>query len=356
MPKVGILALLGVFDIEYYFLPFLERVDRMIGPISCDWLTVSEVHAKAGPMNPSRFIVDAATGEVMPRGLEPVQLPGLLGSSVRVWSDGLRVQVSGNPSRWNRSEAVFGLSVDDAKRVINGLLVEHGFPPFSDSAVVSRVDLTRNLALGPHLSAAQRILQTFRYGRLRVSSDGDNVYWGAHSRKRQLRAYAKGPEVRSHVSEQEGAEREYLLRVSDWLIAHGVLRVELELARSLASVGVRRWADLSDAALGPLYEREVAFMSKAKRVDWTELEDVPIRTRGLLMLHFSGLDLRSELSASAFYRVRKELLAYGYDISKPVTKPLVPKAVHIEMRPLEIPDFMVSRLPAQMRGPKAVEG
>lgn len=328
----------------------------MIGEVSCDWLTVSEVHAEAGPMNPSRFSVDAVTGEVSPRGLEPVQLPGLLGSSVRVWSDGLRVQVSGNPSRWNRSEAVFGLSVDDAKRLINGLLVEHGFPPFTGAAVVSRVDLTRNLALGPHLSAAQRVLQTFRYGRLRVSSDGDNVYWGAHSRERQLRAYAKGPEVRSHVSEHKGAERDYLLRVSDWLIAQGVLRVELELARSLAGVGVRRWADLSDAALVPLYEREVSFMSKVKRLDGGELEQIPPRLLGWLLIHFAGMDLRSKMSVKTFYRVRKDLLGYGYDVSKPVTKPLVPKAVHIEMKPLEIPDFMVSRLPAQMRGPKVVEG
>lgn len=316
----------------------------MSDQVFCDWLTVSEVHSDSGRSCPERFTVDASTGELLPRGLEPFQIEGLCDSSVRIWSDGSLVRFSGNPSRWNRSEAVFGVSVDEAKARVNAILADHGFPPFSDKAEVSRVDLTRNFALGSKLAEFQRLLQSVRYGRLSMSTDGGNTYWGAHSRLRQLRAYAKGPELRTHLAAHKGEERAYLARFSDWLIGQGALRIELELGRDLSRFCVRRWSQLEQRRLCELFSKEVAFMSKVKRLDLGELEGLPVRLLGTLMVHLSGVDVKAKLSRSEFYRQRSALLPYGYDIGQPVTKRFVPKAVYIDLEPLEVPDFAVSRL------------
>lgn len=313
--------------------------------ISCDWLTVSEVHTKESPRGADRFRLNLESGELEPNGVEPVQLQGLNGSSARVYSDGTVVQFSGNPSRWNRSEAVFGLSVDEAKARVNSILVEHGYRPFTERAVVSRIDLCRNLACGHLLAQAQRILASVRYGRLGVSTVGDNVYWGAGSTHRQLRAYAKGPEVRTHASAHEGAERDYLIRLADWLCYRGALRVELELGRHLNRIGGARWGSLTQRDLASLYEKEVSFMAKIKRSDLQEMEELPNRLLGVLMMHLAGVDVRSRMHEETFRRYRNALSDYGYDISVPVAKPFTPKSVRIEMEPLTVPDFAVSRLP-----------
>lgn len=51
--------------------------------------------------------------------------------------------------------------------------------------------------------------------------------------------------------------------------------------------------------------------------DVVPLVDVPQPFQGTLALWMCGVDPREHVGATKFYRHRRELLGYGYDLSKP---------------------------------------
>ncbi|AXH74271.1 MAG: hypothetical protein [Microviridae sp.] len=306
----------------------------MVG-VSVDWISVSEVPGVPLPRLSERFSLDASTGELLPRGVEPLQVAGDRGSSVRLWSDGSRYLFDGNPSKGDRLEAVFGLSAVDAVATVQRIVVSQGFPAFSDDAVVTRLDLNRNFCYGAQGAEALRALSTGRYGSLRRSTEVNSVTWGADSRYRELCVYGKATELRRHVSKHRGSDALYLRSLCDWLEPLGVLRFELRLKRSLVDFGLRRLGALNDERCSSVFDEEVLPMTELERISLSELDGVPMRLVGALSAFFLGFDLRTMMSRTQFWRVRKELLALGYDVSVPVTKRFVPKAVYMQAVELE---------------------
>ena len=72
------------------------------------------------------------------------------------------------------------------------------------------------------------------------------------------------------------------------------------------------------------------------------LESLPVRLKGVYALWRNGDDLRSTMSRPSFYRWRKQLLAYGVDISviQPSTKSnVIPLVRYLEAVPASIPDW-----------------
>lgn len=321
-----------------------------------DWITVSQSHSGGGfPACAIEGTVDLSTGELRRK---PWLIEGKLGSKARVFSDGVRVQFDGNPSRFDRCEAVEGLSVSDAKRRVNRILEGLGLPSFSTGqvvslqsgsgadqlytgAVVSRLDLTRNFSAMGNIGELLSFVGQSRYGRLERTVIGRNVYFGKGSRKRLLRVYDKAAELATHLGDFDGAERSYLQALCLDLEAHGVVRAELSLRADLQRMLGSFWHEVGQDEADRLFNSEVSFMTKAKRLDLSEFDGIPTRFLGILMLHLNGVDVRSRMladgSRAAFYSARKALLKTGYDISEPVSVPMVAKRVEIHLAPYTPP-------------------
>lgn len=315
-----------------------------------DWMTVSQCHADGGfPACEIEGTVDLSTGQLRRK---PWMVEGKLGSKVRVFSDGVRVQFDGNPSRFDRAESVEGLSVEAAKRRVNGILGSLGLPSFSSGqvvslrsaggadqlytgAVVSRLDLTRNFVAMDGIGEFLSFVGQSRYGRLERTVIGRNVYFGKGSRKRLLRVYDKAAELATRLSEYSGSDRAYLEAMCFDLESHGVVRAELSLRADLARMLGSFWHELGQDVADRVYETEVSFMTNAKRLDLSEFDGIPTRFLGILMLHLSGVDVKARMlgdgSRAAFYAARKALLKTGYDISQPVATPMIPKRVEIHL-------------------------
>ncbi len=102
----------------------------------------------------------------------------------------------------------------------------------SSDWIVSRVDVTGNLALGSlaEVRAALSVLRNVEGGRYRVSQQaGDTVYWSHLSKLRSGKAYAKGPHLRYLMKSPKYDGYRY--GTDDIQLADNLLRLELKLGR-----------------------------------------------------------------------------------------------------------------------------
>lgn len=251
--------------------------------IHVDWLSIYEDHAADVPVHAAEIGVwcDPVSGEILRESTRGVVHRGSFSSSVHIRSRGSRVEVSGNPSKWGKPDALFGLaSVDQAIAVYNRILIDLGLPPFSVGASypqapetvsdrhgssrvspsgflqssdavsyvgprITRVDLTENFSVGRGaVSAYQSWLTTQslqipgprRLGRMPFPG---TVTFGGSAARTQTVCYEKGPELRAHIGDitrrMDPAEREetreYLGRLADWCDSQGVVRWEVRFGR-----------------------------------------------------------------------------------------------------------------------------
>jgi hypothetical protein len=191
-------------------------------------------------------------------------------SHLRVRAYGGRVEVSGNPSKWGRVEALAGgLTLDQSFGIYNRVLVDLGLPPFTAErwildgtsaetlrigARISRLDLATCLVCGSPegMRAFMDWLSAQRWGRRGHQWGRSHPgYMRAGTVRRVLAVcYDKGLEVGEAAREWarlgSAAESEtgYLRRVAEWATANGLLRWELRLGTSwLSGHGRNRWAD-----------------------------------------------------------------------------------------------------------------
>ena len=77
------------------------------------------------------YRVDLKTGSTS-ESIGDLHFEGSYSSSLMIRSDGFRVSVYGNPSRWNRIDNLFGLkTLDDCMAVYNHILQGLGLPEFT---------------------------------------------------------------------------------------------------------------------------------------------------------------------------------------------------------------------------------
>lgn len=306
-----------------------ERVILSPDLVQVDWIEVDQTHGV--PHSPffGECLVgtDPVTGEVTRRFLSWASVPGPHGSNLQIRSDGFRVQVSGNPSRWGKPDDLYGLRFDAAMAVVQSVLVSVGLPAFSDDAPVTtiegarvpygarfkRLDVTTNFETGS-VVAVDSILRRLRSGRHWTGAEPyvlpGSLYFGYGSRSIEVLWYDKGRELR-----EKRKRPAFVDLVAEHCEAVGVLRLELRLRRGLKSRNLRDWSAVTHDLLVAELQREVDFMTDQAEV--SALDDVPLAHRGVLAMYLLGVDLRAELSQSAWYRHRKALLAFGYDIAIP---------------------------------------
>lgn len=268
-----------------------------------------------------------------------------------------RLILDGNPSKFFQGHNVFGS--DDifllAHAMVWRALPQLGLRVYSAGfqselscmdVEVMRVDITESYDAGSLANAksfvralAESATLTHR-GRGALSEG--TVYFGKHSRRWALKAYAKGAEIVSKSGKlgNRFPDAERMIQ-----FAQPLLRIELVLRLwELQKRGLDRlsaWRSVDVTALGAEY-RSGLMISENRSMSESELEAIPNRLRVLYSSWKSGEDLRKLLSNGAFYRNRAALLKYGIDIAivQPKAFPnVVPLVRIIEAKAVGVPEW-----------------
>ncbi len=233
-----------------------------------DWLTIHQDFDYQLPLIGDRaFMVvdmtDHGAGEILTTKCPTINHEGSFSTSVHIRISGNRLTVSGNPSRINRMENLFGFfSVEQCVNCFNDLLTQYGLPHFTkatkiwftqqsgdkqtlccDGAVITELHITTNKCVGQgaeddYIKGIST--QPYRNSIPRLHTNGKTCDWltktGKGGRLIYPSIYNKAFELRLHalpkIKRQFGSdsdEYKYLLDVIEYCELHGVVRFEQKL-------------------------------------------------------------------------------------------------------------------------------
>lgn len=250
-----------------------------------DWLTIEQDFGYQlpilGDVAYQRIHIDS--GETSGLNQPVFQHRGSFCDTVSISVRGSVLKMSGNPSRWDRLDNLFGLpSVDACVSVYNGILESLDLPVFTrctmlsprqakenekaglvaDGAIIRCLHVTSNRAVGQgntdaYISALST--QPFRNSIPRLHTNGKTVDWLSKKGAANLlypKVYEKLNEIILHLEPKiknkfgEGSgEHNYIRQLMKYCEMVGVVRFELELhARWLQKNSLIYWG-LSDYSL-----------------------------------------------------------------------------------------------------------
>lgn len=327
--------------------------------VFCDWLTIYQDHMGGSlPVLNDGYVVrfeqdafgpaiDEATGEIRPmfdaskaeytveRRFEH---EGSYDTHLSVRCDGTQVELSGNVGRFGRPDNLFGLRVLETIERANAILAVLGLPPFthverngrqartdgfhtSHNAVITRVDLTANFSAGSR-EAAYRVLhwmagqgsRTAKAASQGPKGYANGVTWNEGSKRHYEKLYYKADELGKHVSDE----------VREYCESSGILRYEVSLkSRQLLRDNLQSMVSWSKVSGGKRMDNVVfgrfAEVLTRNQVSVTEVHDIPGKLGLIARSYLNGENPYKTLQAGAstIRRWRRELLAYGLDISQP---------------------------------------
>ena len=322
-----------------------------------DWISIREKHnGRFKPVNGGRVIRIDQNGEQVYDCPVSTTIEGSHSSSARVRITENLVEISFNPSRWNRPENVFGLNYEGAIAKANELLASIGQPAlrpgrkyFQQSgtgkvkylyigAEVTRIDITTNFETGSekNLSAYMRHLYRLKLPQVETRRKGQTVYYGKSTKRKILKVYPKHQELmwRSHESTDEKA----VLKIAEHCQEVGMARIELRIGRDyLRESGLRASGEITHRRLVEIMKKESAEVRKElESVDVTHLSRSEL---GTLMIWMNGYDVKGMMSQASWYKHRKSILKYtGYDIAHELTR-IQPEPNRIVLKAAVPPDW-----------------
>lgn len=345
-----------------------------------DWISVSQYHGEGLPelVGSLNFKdLDNEHGAIESAG--PRQSRGSHDSSLQVKSHNGWVKVSGNPSRWNRPDNLFGYDLDECMSIVNNHLATLGLPPFTvgvptsadrnerrdsiglaaldgetvdgmgegepitwSGAAFSRIDLCENFSAGSEFLAklAMRSYQARAVARLKKATYGEETaLW--HNTRRSVKAYRKGPDMAVHCPTSEWI---------DWANQNGIVRHECAIkSRYLSATGLRYWGNLNMGTLHRIFERETEILRRPDAsLDPMAVEACPARARLVYAAWLRGEDITTLVSRATLTRHKKLLREVAsVDISQPRNvADVAPIVRHIDIRPAQIPEGYQLRVAA----------
>jgi len=309
----------GVFAVSDFFI---------------DYLSVRQYHGEGVPeyVGTLLFSLDK-DGAVQSESARGVKVEGSYCSKLFIKSHLGTVTVTGNPSRWDRADNLFGFDLDDCMTIVNRVLAQLHLPPFTEGkpfrpkstmttvqklhalpdwtgARFSVLHLTRNMVAGSDFLAKLAIrsygARAGAYMRKAVYGDETVMFHNTH---RAIKAYRKGPDMAKHCPESPWRE---------WALSQGVVRQEVELkSRYLSDTKLSFWGNCNMARLYKLFEHETEVLRRPDAsLDPMALEACPSRSRVVYAAWLKGQDVRAMLPRATFYRHRKTLLEYDVDIAE----------------------------------------
>jgi II/X family phage/plasmid replication protein len=354
-----------------------------------DKLSMHQEHFTQLPLVGSSLCIeeDLHTGEVISRSPKSLQQEGSYSSKITIRCNGTRVSVSGNPTRYDRIDNLFGFkTIDECVRVFNFLLAKHNLPPFtkcskvwfsqahdgnkarviSDGAIITAVDWTKNHEVG-HGNVHQflRGLSSQTIGRGKVGhlySNGCTLNWGEGSEYKMTSMYDKENDFKRHRKKRLNGASDEDIKYYDDLISlcknHGVVREEHKFKRLfLDKKNLRFYGLFKDNDFIPhlnvidevMKRCEINGMKQKSIADQLlDKEIVKSRqaanaTQVYATLWMEGVDLKTQLKSSQWYEHKARLKVIGLDITSPfdVTRmaPTVIQRKVIEVSELQIPSW-----------------
>lgn len=333
-----------------------------------DKLNMHQDHKKSLPVVGSERVlrVDVQTHELLSDSPKSLLYEGSFSSVLTIRCNGSRVSVTGNPSRWNRADNLFGFtSISDCVAVYNNILLAHGLPPFTpatnvfyrqsgdgekvelitDGAILTHFDVTRNFSVGRSCEHSfLRGLSTLTIGKSKepyLYANNKTVDWYKGSTVRYTKAYVKSHDLIKHQQKRlRGAseqDKRYYESLIDYCNETGLIREEHSfkspfLKRKKLHIYGR--VELSDLEK---YVNELGDAMKRLEVIDTKYEDIAEQllnaevvksrqsanaTQSVAMQWLFGHKM--DRAKSQYYEHRKRLLQIGIDIALPhdASKPL----------------------------------
>ncbi|WNO11422.1 phage/plasmid replication protein [Teredinibacter sp. KSP-S5-2] len=332
---------------------------------------------------------DLATGEAISDSPKSLKLEGSYSSMITIRSNGSKISIQGNPSRFNRTENVFGFtSFDDCVAVYNSILLRLDLPVLtkatsfdylqgedgtraklvSDGAMFDHIDFTRNFSVGKGAERAFiKALSGHRIGKGQepyLYPNGMTVDWYKGSDLHYKKVYCKSCDLIKHqkkrLKKADDDQFEYYRKLINWCNDLGLLREEHSFKQTflrrkkLCFYGLTKESDFSE------FLRDVEGVIKRFTVMNTQYESVSDQllsnnvvksqqaanaTQCVYLKWLHGDDLN--LGRSQYYEHRRRLLSLGVDISMPRDITKMPLSIRsndlIDIKSVAIPDWY--RLP-----------
>jgi II/X family phage/plasmid replication protein len=328
-----------------------------------DLLSMYQEHQTTLPVvGRSLFIEeDLHTGDILRKNTNSLQLEGSYSSKITICCNGTRVTVTGNPSRFNRIDNLFGYdSIDKCVQVFNIILAKHGLPPFTkcskvwfgqssdgkkaplitDGATITKIDWTKNHMVGKgNVQQFLRGLSSQSMGRGIVGhlySNGCTVNWGEGSEYKVTSIYNKENDLKRHRKQRLKNASEVDIKYYDDLIlycqTYGVAREEHKFKRLFLNKNNFRFYGLfKDSDFEPFLKTVDDVMSRCEVIGMKRQsianqllakEIVKNRraanlTQSYASMWMDGDDLHDHLNRSQWYEHKSRLKQIGIDITSP---------------------------------------
>lgn len=319
---------------------------------------------------------------------------GSFSTSVAVKVTGNRIYVSGNPSRFDRLDNLFGFStLDQCMAVYNRILSSLGLPPFTsgknlgiieslkpsggikltpvfDGAVITELHITSNIAVGAGCELAYLkgvAMLPYRNSVPRLHTNGMTVDWlskAGNARDMYPKYYNKANELRLHLLPtikrrfgEHSDEYRYVVSVIDYCAAQGAVRMEQKLRSGFLKKNQLQHWGLSDySQLEKIHNEfihiddklKVSAMNIQTLTETLLMEGICPNTKAANITALYAINWMNgekfEDSKSQVKIHRARLRKIGIDILKPcnllVFSPVIVKEViEIQRKPLTPPSF-----------------
>lgn len=307
--------------------------------VMIDWLSVSVTYAVPIPTIESSIVVkyDPETGEIdfKTHCFQPHK--GSYESTINIRSDGINLSISGNPSKYNKIDNVFGLTtLEQCISLYNLILRFYGVPELPLNTRITRIDVTSNYAVGRgNETEYLRMLSStnFRGETGLIYPNGLTVEWFRGSKRHYLKAYAKAQELKRHIKKSilTHDEQYYMQHLIAQSEALGLIRIEYELkSRTLRDKKINTIETFNMNKVINLFDSKNPYKQSTKQVtkqskeiynDCINIGYSKSLAQKLQLYYDSwlqGRDMKQFLSTSTFYRVSSQLLQIGVDVRKPV--------------------------------------
>ncbi|AEG00738.1 phage/plasmid replication domain-containing protein [Methylomonas methanica] len=320
---------------------------------------------------------------------------GSYSTSIQVHVKGRRIVVSGNPSRFNRLDNLFGFqTIDQCLAVYNQILASLGLPlftpctkigfiqkeqangsiklvPVANGVVLTTLHITSNISVGPggcidsYLKAISML--PYRHSVPRLHADGKTVDWlskQGNARELYPSVYDKGHEMKfktlPNIKRKYGEkspEYQYIQQLQQYCESHGVARFEQKLNAPFLNRHNLQFYGLSDYSI--LETLHTDFLNLDHKM---QVSSMNINTISETLINEGIVDNTRAANITALYALnwmngqtfdpkksqvqthRARLRKIGIDILKPcnllVFSPVIVKEVtEIHKQPLKAPDF-----------------
>lgn len=345
-----------------------------------------QIHPQGGlPVVGEKMILqyDLQTGQIEKESPTKKTVEGSYSSKLEIRSDGQRVSVDGNPSRFHRRDNLFGLTkFDDCVAIYNHVLNELGLPGFTecksinwyqgkdntaasraaDGAIMTRIDWTKNYSVGKgNERATLRGLSTQSMGRGKLPflyPNQNTLDWGKNSTYWYQKLYNKGHEIQRKLSKSKlkPEEKAYLETLIQYCIELGILRHEKEFKRTfLYRKNLCFYGQVNENQFKPYLQdlNQILERIEMSAVDYEMISDQLLKSSivnsrqaanatqsyALAWLHGQPMDR----SKSQYYEHLRRLRAIGVDISVPYDAskkmPQIKRERVIQFREVSVPPW-----------------